>query len=99
LTARLAIFGDEGMKRLWLVLLTALPFVTSAHAQSDPRAPKTGRTEDGLKIDAEIDKEYRAKAGQPTPKVTADPWGGVRTVPTQVESKTIKAKTTTAKKP
>ncbi|MGZ5829042.1 MAG: hypothetical protein ACXWJW_10935 [Xanthobacteraceae bacterium] len=93
------------MRRLWFVAaLTALTVATSAHAQfkgggGDPRAPKTGRTEEGLKVDAEIDKEYRAKAGQRTPDVKADPWGDVRALPTQTNSKPPKVESKATKKP
>jgi len=47
--------------------------------EADPHAPKTGRTIEGLKADAEVDQLYRSKAGQQTPNVKADPWGDVRT--------------------
>ena len=54
------------------------------------KSPQTGRTEDGPKNDAEMDKAYRAKAGQQTPQVKADPWADVRTPPTEPASKTKK---------
>lgn len=71
------------MRRLLLVMTLAL-LAAQAHAQriTDPKTVKTGRTEEGLKNDAEFDKEYRAKAGQQTPNVKADPWGDVRTFST-----------------
>lgn len=91
------------MKRLWLATaLTALTVATSAHAQlrgvRDPNTIKTGRTEEGLKADAEIDKEYRAKAGQRTPDVKADPWGDVRPLPAQGNNKPPKAESKATKK-
>jgi hypothetical protein len=69
----------------------------AAHAQlkgfgSDNRDNKTGRTEDGLKADAEVDKLYRAKAGQKTPDPRADPWGDVRTPSTPAAQPTAKSK-------
>ncbi len=70
------------MKRL---ISTALAFVVlsaiPAFAQfgNDRRDSKTGRTEDGLKADQEIDRLYRARTGQKTPEVRPDPWSDVRT--------------------
>jgi hypothetical protein len=75
-----------------------LSFANNAYAQAksmsdtDPRAPKTGRTEEGLKADAEVDKLYRAKAGQATPNPRADPWGDVRPATTPAAQPTAKAK-------
>ena len=74
------------MSRLLIVLAlaaTAMFLNSAAHAQfkgfgSDNRDNKTGRTEDGLKADAEVDRLYRQKAGQKTPDPRADPWGDVR---------------------
>ena len=69
----------------------ALP-AAQAHAQfksTDDQKPRpTGRTEEGLKIDAEIDKDYRAKAGRDTPAVKGDPWADVRTPPAKPAGKT-----------
>jgi hypothetical protein len=89
--------GESSMGRLWLrailMALAAGAFVAApAHAQlkggiGEPKTIKTNRTEEGLKIDAEIDKEYRAKAGQHTPDVKADPWSDVRTTPAKPTSK------------
>ena len=59
--------------------------------RNDNRDTKTGRTEDGLKADAEVDKLYRAKAGQHTPDVQADPWGDVRRSSTPTRSQAAKA--------
>jgi hypothetical protein len=58
----------------------------------DRRAPKTGRTQEGLKVDAEIDKLYRDRAGQQTPNVKADPWGDVRTPSTPAAHPASKVK-------
>ena len=88
------------MSRLLTVvaLATAVTFVSvAAHAQfkgwgDDNRDKKTGRTEDGLKVDAEVDKLYRAKAGQKTPDPRADPWGDVRQSSTPTAQPTAKAK-------
>ena len=89
------------MSRLLTVvaLATALIFMSgAAHAQfkgfggTDNRDSKTGRTEDGLKADAEVDKLYRAKAGQKTPDARADPWGDVRQSSTPTAQPTAKAK-------
>ena len=74
------------MSRLLTIvaLATALTLTSGvAHAQfkgwgDDNRDKKTGRTEEGVKADAEVDKLYRAKAGQHTPQVRADPWSDVR---------------------
>jgi hypothetical protein len=74
------------MSRLLTIvaLVTAITFASgAAHAQfkgwgDDTRDKKTGRTEEGVKADAEVDKLYRAKAGQHTPRVRADPWSDVR---------------------
>jgi hypothetical protein len=87
------------MKRIVLAsLLSAAVFATFpvlyAHAQMDK---KTGRTEDGVKIDAEIDRLYRARAGQKTPEVRSDPWGDVRTPPANQPAAKTTTTTTTSK--
>ncbi|HVG52089.1 MAG TPA: hypothetical protein VM867_10680 [Xanthobacteraceae bacterium] len=69
------------------VALAVLPGL-SAHAQlfgnnNSNRDGKTGRTEEGVKIDQEIDRLYRSRTGQKTPEVRSDPWGDVRTAPAQ----------------
>jgi hypothetical protein len=87
-------------RRLTLVVLaTAVTFASgAAHAQfkgwgdNDNRDKKTGRTEDGVKADAEVDKLYRAKAGQHTPQVRADPWSDVRAPSTPAAQPAGKAK-------
>lgn len=84
------------MKRplLTVAFATAVTLVSGAtHAQlrsmdqgGSGRDNKTGRTEDGLKADAEVDKLYRTRAGQRTPNVKADPWGDVRTPSTPADT-------------
>jgi len=91
------------MKRLLVrvALLTAVVACASSVANAQlrsmsegggPRDNKTGRTDDGLKADAEIDRLYRAKAGQQTPNPKADPWGDVRATQTPAAQPPSKAK-------
>jgi hypothetical protein len=56
-------------------LLTA-----SAHAQQDNKGPLTRRSDDEKKMDAEIDKAYRAATdrGQAPAAPKKDPWQMVR---------------------
>jgi hypothetical protein len=88
------------MRRLAVIVALAAAVILetgAAQAQfkgfgDDTRDKKTGRTEDGLKADAEVDKLYRAKAGQKTPDPRADPWGDVRPSSTPAAQPTAKAK-------
>lgn len=91
------------MKRLLLRFALVAAVVTCASSVANAqlrsmgeggsgRDNKTGRTDDGLKADAEIDKLYRAKAGQQTPNPKADPWGDVRTTQTPAVQPAPKAK-------
>jgi hypothetical protein len=59
----------------------ALGVANAQILKDDAKGSPTGRTEDGLKNDEAIDKIFRAKAGQRTPEVRADPWADVRTPP------------------
>jgi hypothetical protein len=73
------------MRRLLtIVAISAAATVTlangaaNAQTKSTDRDNKTGRTQEGLKADQEIDQLYRSRAGQRTPEVRSDPWGDVR---------------------
>jgi len=91
-------FKGTAMRRLTIVTaVTAVTLVLAlgaANAQilkDNAKGPPTGRTEDGLKNDEAIDKIFRAKAGQRTPEISADPWADVRT-PTPTASPAPKKK-------
>jgi hypothetical protein len=68
--------------------LPATPARAQFKSMDEPKSRPTGRTEEGLKIDAEIDKDYRAKAGRDMPTVKGDPWADVRTPPAKPADKT-----------
>ncbi len=88
------------MSRLLMVIAlaaTTMFLSAAAHAQfksmdGDTRDNKTGRTEEGLKVDAEVDKLYRQRAGQKTPDPRADPWGDVRQSSTPAAQPAAKSK-------
>ncbi len=66
---------------LLALVSSPVPALAQFKTMGDDRNPKTGQTDEGVKVDQEIDKLYRARAGQKTPEVRSDPWSDVRTPP------------------
>ena len=71
------------MKR-FVIATIALALVTAPAFAQDKREPRTLRTDEQKKQDAEIDRAYQralqATGGKSQP-VAADPWGKVRSAP------------------
>jgi hypothetical protein len=66
------------------LLLMAAATPTFAAVLKDPKPTLTGRSDEARQNDAAFDAQYRAlrsNDGDSGPK--ADPWGNVRTLPTQ----------------